>query len=89
VSGLVVPAGSSLAQFEIQRYADGVVAPPLPVLVWVDAAKPLRSDGTGIACGCQGPFFPIRAMADDGVDFPQTIPGHTPSVCRCMGSFIE
>lgn len=86
-TGLIVEAESPLVQFEIQRYADGVVDEHLPHVVWVDSAAPLRSNGIGIGCHCTGPFYAIRD--DNGAGIACPFPGHTPSVCLCMGRFIE
>ena len=65
MSGMVVAPGSGLVQFEIQRYADGVVDGHLPCVVWVDSVTPTRPAPVGIACGCSGPFYAIRIDLGD------------------------
>jgi hypothetical protein len=87
--GAILPAGSTLVQFEIERYADGFVDTHLPCPVWVDRENTLKPsiNRDGIACGCNGPFYPIR-MFPEGRE-AVTVPGHTASVCLCMGRFIE
>ena len=87
VSGLILPADSPLVQFEIQRYSDGTVDDNLPHVVWVDRARPLKPSTGGIACNCKGPFYPIRDDGGAGITTP--FAGYTPSVCTCMGNFIE
>ena len=86
-TGMVLPKDSTLVQFEIQKYADGVVDENLPHVVWVDRQKPLRPSAAGIGCGCSGPFYPIRDSSGASIYTPFV--GYTPSVCACMGRFIE
>lgn len=88
MTGLICPPGSSLMQFEIARYADGVVDQNLPCVVWVDADLPLKPAPIGIGCSCSGPFYPIRKMPD-GVNIETPFFGYTASVCSCMGRFVE
>ncbi len=87
MTGMILPADSPLVQFEIQRYADGFVDDNLPCPVWVDARHPLKPGVGGIACGCSGPFYPIRKFPEGRE--AKTIEGYTPSVCLCMGRFVE
>lgn len=76
-----------LAEFQIQRYADGVIDASLPCTVWVDKedTKPL---GHASVCGCGGPFYTIRGLPD-GVEITDTPePGMIAAVCSCMGYFL-
>lgn len=85
--GMVCRPGSPLVKFEIEKYSDGTKDENMPCVVWVDARKPLRPAPGGIGCGCDGPFYPVRRFPE-GMGATDNA-GHTPSVCLCMGRFIE
>lgn len=78
----------NLVEFEIQRYADGVVNDSLPCTVMVDADDK-RLLGHRTVCGCDGPFYVIRGIPDDMEVTGKPQDHLAAAVCLCMGRFVD
>lgn len=84
MSGLILPAGSPLVQFELTHLAHGGKgAYNLPALIWVDRTP---SDPVQF-CPAGRILFDVKHM-DGGSIFPVK-EGHRAAVCACMGRFAE
>ncbi len=86
MSGLVVPAGSPLVQFEVTGWCKGASDGPddLPFVVWVKReSEPMNCpvSGRGWRVVETGPES-ITAMTDQDSRL-------NPGVCLCMGRFVE
>lgn len=84
MSGMILPAGSPLVQFEMRALAHGAKTgkTQLPIKLWVDRT-PIKPLGHYFVCG--GPVFRISSAV--GVKVNNRDEG--PCVCKCMGGFIE
>lgn len=90
MSGLILPAGSPLVQFEVQRPSRVALMqkPPgveFPFLVWVNRA-PQPRDPRRYPCDCGSHVWSVdrKTLPRKG----EMNRAH-PSVCLCMGRFIE
>lgn len=86
-TGIVVPAGSTLRQFEInKRFPDGHpdraihAAVELPCVVWV---KPL----TWTPVQCQNESH--TGLLIEPSSLPEPLTGRVFITCECVGSFVE
>lgn len=88
LQGRILPAGSPLVQFEVQRGHKGKPDPEitLPVVVWVDRNRPFVC----LFCGETAYYIPnqsaTEAIAKGGGDFVYT---RDPIVCPHQGRFVE
>lgn len=80
--GRILPAGSPLVQFEVQRSAHDVTG-DFPFTVWVDPRprKPMQ--------GCPQPHAFRVVMSDIGHEITRGPDGLEPGCCFCMGRFVE
>ena len=85
MTGRILPAGSPLVQFEIQRSSDGWKSPTWPEVIWVDRSKRPAAGAKG--CNCEVSY----SVADPDFlgRFQAKTPGDAVVVCPCMGRFVE
>lgn len=82
MSGLILPAGSPLVQFEVRQFPHGGHSEePLPLVLWVDRRPGKKKSGK-----CGGPTFRVSLAGEYEVT-PKG-DGYA-AVCLCMGRFIE
>jgi len=83
MSGLILPAGSPLVQFELTGFPHGGGAnTDLPVQIIVNRFP------TKIPCPAGKPCFEPHLETEE-YRISAALPGHRPVVCLCMGRFIE
>lgn len=88
MSGIVVPAGSPLVQFEVigaakdaDEYQLGRAEKACPFIVWVNR-NPVRGE---MNCGCKVRF----SVADPTIPAGLDVNRGSVFACLCMGRFVE
>lgn len=93
--GVAVKAGSTAAQFQVDRalcegqntrLVDGIKLPQFPIVVWIVSVVP-----HGLCSGCGGPCWTVFEQESRRLhkDLNNDIKIHRRRVCAGMGKIIE